>query len=103
MGALSLMAGETYRKPFEPVVPGAIYLVATGRWPQAIVLAAVFTIPANPSGVPAISIPSGVDEAGLPVGLQLTAPVLAEPTLLRVANALEAALGFDARPALIAA
>ena len=41
--------------------------------------------------------------AGLPVGLQLTAPVLAEPTLLRVANALEAALGFDARPALIAA
>ena len=41
--------------------------------------------------------------AGLPVGLQLTAPVLAEPTLLRVAHALEAALGFDARPALIAA
>ena len=53
--------------------------------------------------MPAISIPSGVDGAGLPVGLQLTAPVLAEPTLLRVANALEAALGFDARPALIAA
>jgi len=71
--------------------------------PLAMYLNDVFTIPANLSGVPAISIPSGVDEAGLPVGLQLTAPVLAEPTLLRVANALEAALGFDARPALIAA
>jgi aspartyl-tRNA(Asn)/glutamyl-tRNA(Gln) amidotransferase subunit A len=71
--------------------------------PLAMYLNDVFTIPANLSGMPAISIPSGVDRAGLPVGLQLTAPVLAEPTLLRVANALEAALGFDARPALIAA
>jgi aspartyl-tRNA(Asn)/glutamyl-tRNA(Gln) amidotransferase subunit A len=71
--------------------------------PLAMYLNDVFTIPANLSGMPAISIPSGVDPAGLPVGLQLTAPVLAEPTLLRVANALEAALGFDARPALIAA
>ena len=71
--------------------------------PLAMYLSDVFTIPANLSGMPAISIPSGVDAAGLPVGLQRTAPVLAEPTLLRVANALEAALGFDARPALIAA
>jgi aspartyl-tRNA(Asn)/glutamyl-tRNA(Gln) amidotransferase subunit A len=70
--------------------------------PLAMYLNDVFTIPANLSGMPAISIPSGVDGAGLPVGLQLTAPVLAEPTLLRVANALEGALGFDARPPLLA-
>ena len=71
--------------------------------PLAMYLNDVFTIPANLSGMPAISIPSGIDASGLPVGVQLTAAVLAEPTLLRVANALEAALGFDARPALIAA
>jgi aspartyl-tRNA(Asn)/glutamyl-tRNA(Gln) amidotransferase subunit A len=71
--------------------------------PLAMYLNDVFTIPANLSGMPAISIPSGLDGSGLPVGVQLTAPVLAEPTLLRVANALEAAIGFDARPALIAA
>jgi aspartyl-tRNA(Asn)/glutamyl-tRNA(Gln) amidotransferase subunit A len=71
--------------------------------PLAMYLNDVFTIPANLSGMPAISIPSGLDGSGLPIGVQLTAPVLAEPTLLRVANALEAALGFDARPALIAA
>jgi aspartyl-tRNA(Asn)/glutamyl-tRNA(Gln) amidotransferase subunit A len=71
--------------------------------PLAMYLNDVFTIPANLSGMPAISIPSGLDGSGLPVGTQLTAPVLAEATLLRVANALEAALGFDARPALIAA
>ncbi|HEY8116488.1 MAG TPA: Asp-tRNA(Asn)/Glu-tRNA(Gln) amidotransferase subunit GatA [Actinomycetota bacterium] len=70
--------------------------------PLAMYLNDVFTIPANLSGMPAISIPSGVDGAGLPVGLQFTAPVLAEPTLLRVANALEGALGFDARPPLLA-
>jgi aspartyl-tRNA(Asn)/glutamyl-tRNA(Gln) amidotransferase subunit A len=71
--------------------------------PLAMYLNDVFTIPANLSGMPAISIPSGLDEAGLPVGVQLTGPVLSEPTVLRVANALEGALGFEARPALIAA
>jgi len=70
--------------------------------PMAMYLSDVFTIPANLAGVPAISIPSGLDEAGLPVGLQLTAPVLAEPLLLRVAHALEGAIGFDARPPLLA-
>ena len=70
--------------------------------PLAMYLNDVFTIPANLSGMPAISIPSGLDEAGLPVGVQLTGPVLSEPTVLRVANALEGALGFDARPQLVA-
>ena len=69
--------------------------------PLAMYLNDVFTIPANLSGMPAISIPSGLDEAGLPVGVQLTGPVLSEPTVLRVANSLEGALGFDARPALV--
>jgi aspartyl-tRNA(Asn)/glutamyl-tRNA(Gln) amidotransferase subunit A len=70
--------------------------------PLAMYLNDVFTIPANLSGMPAISIPSGLDEAGLPVGVQLTGPVLSEPTVLRVANALEDALGFDARPPMLA-
>jgi aspartyl-tRNA(Asn)/glutamyl-tRNA(Gln) amidotransferase subunit A len=70
--------------------------------PLAMYLNDVFTIPANLSGMPAISIPSGLDEKGLPVGLQLTTPVLREDLLLRAAFALEQALGFDARPALLA-
>jgi aspartyl-tRNA(Asn)/glutamyl-tRNA(Gln) amidotransferase subunit A len=71
--------------------------------PLAMYLNDVFTIPANLSGMPAISIPSGLDERGLPVGLQLTAPVLQEDRLLRAAFALEQAIGFDARPPLLAA
>jgi aspartyl-tRNA(Asn)/glutamyl-tRNA(Gln) amidotransferase subunit A len=66
--------------------------------PMAMYLNDVFTIPANLAGVPAISIPSGLDDAGLPIGLQLTAPALDEPTLLRVAHALESDLSLDLRP-----
>ncbi|MGZ8599640.1 MAG: amidase family protein, partial [Actinomycetota bacterium] len=70
--------------------------------PLAMYLNDVFTIPANLSGMPAISIPSGLDERGLPVGLQLTAPVLQEERLLRAAFALEQEIGFHARPPLLA-
>jgi aspartyl-tRNA(Asn)/glutamyl-tRNA(Gln) amidotransferase subunit A len=70
--------------------------------PLAMYFNDVFTIPANLAGTPAISIPSGLDDKGLPVGLQITAPVLEESRLLRVANALEAAIGFSERPKLVA-
>jgi aspartyl-tRNA(Asn)/glutamyl-tRNA(Gln) amidotransferase subunit A len=70
--------------------------------PMAMYLSDVFTIPANLAGVPAISLPCGLDSAGLPVGVQLTAPVLGEPALLNAAHALESALGLDLRPPLLA-
>ena len=70
--------------------------------PLAMYLSDVFTIPANLAGTPAISIPCGMDERGLPVGVQLTAATLAEPLLLRVAHALETAIGFDAVPSVVA-
>jgi aspartyl-tRNA(Asn)/glutamyl-tRNA(Gln) amidotransferase subunit A len=69
--------------------------------PLAMYLSDVFTIPANLAGVPGISIPCGLDEAGLPVGLQVTAPVLGEALVLRVAHALERELAFDAHPPLL--
>jgi aspartyl-tRNA(Asn)/glutamyl-tRNA(Gln) amidotransferase subunit A len=69
--------------------------------PLAMYLSDVFTIPANLAGVPAISIPIGLDERGLPVGLQITAPILGERMLLRVAHALERELAFDAGPPIV--
>jgi Asp-tRNA(Asn)/Glu-tRNA(Gln) amidotransferase A subunit family amidase len=48
----------------------------------------------NVSGHPAASICAGFDSAGLPLSLQLVAPYLAEPMLLRVAHAFEDATGF---------
>jgi aspartyl-tRNA(Asn)/glutamyl-tRNA(Gln) amidotransferase subunit A len=70
--------------------------------PMAMYLNDIFTIPANLAGVPAISIPCGLDRAGLPIGLQFTAPALHEAVLLRAANALERDLGLVLRPPLLA-
>jgi aspartyl-tRNA(Asn)/glutamyl-tRNA(Gln) amidotransferase subunit A len=61
--------------------------------PLQMYLADVFTVSANLSGLPAISVPSGLDAQGLPVGLQLMAPAFAETTLLRAAAAYEDARG----------
>jgi aspartyl-tRNA(Asn)/glutamyl-tRNA(Gln) amidotransferase subunit A len=70
--------------------------------PLAMYLSDVFTIPANLSGVPAISVPCGLDSRGLPIGLQFTAPALGEPGLFRAARALERDLGLELRPPLLA-
>ncbi len=70
--------------------------------PMAMYLNDIFTIPANLAGVPAISVPCGLDDGGLPIGVQLTAPALDESTLLRAAHALESDLALDLRPALVA-
>jgi aspartyl-tRNA(Asn)/glutamyl-tRNA(Gln) amidotransferase subunit A len=50
-----------------------------------------FTGPFNLTGQPAISIPCGATDQGLPIGVQLVARPLAEPILLQVAAAIEAA------------
>jgi len=70
--------------------------------PMAMYLNDIFTIPANLAGVPAVSVPCGLDDAGLPIGIQLTAPALDEQTLLRAAHALESDLDLDMRPPLVA-
>jgi aspartyl-tRNA(Asn)/glutamyl-tRNA(Gln) amidotransferase subunit A len=61
--------------------------------PMAMYLADLCTIPSDLAGNAAISVPCGLaDEDGLPVGLQVMAPALADDRLYRVAAAAEAAL-----------
>ncbi len=66
--------------------------------PIAMYLNDVFTVPASMAGLPAISVPAGLDDDGLPLGLHLIANAFEEETLFRVAGVLEAAAGFTARP-----
>lgn len=67
--------------------------------PLAMYLADLLTIPANLAGLPAISVPCGFDEAGLPIGVQLIGNVLEEPRLLQVAHQYEqAAAVMQQRP-----
>ena len=61
--------------------------------PLAMYLNDLCTIPSNLSGGPALSVPCGLaPEDGLPVGLQVMAPNLADEQMYRVAAALEAEL-----------
>ncbi|MGY1735591.1 Asp-tRNA(Asn)/Glu-tRNA(Gln) amidotransferase subunit GatA [Geodermatophilus sp. SYSU D00684] len=60
--------------------------------PLAMYAADLCTLPASLAGVPAISVPCGLSE-GLPVGLQVMAPALADDRCYRVAAAVEAAQG----------
>jgi aspartyl-tRNA(Asn)/glutamyl-tRNA(Gln) amidotransferase subunit A len=54
------------------------------------------TIPANLSGVPGISIPSGLaDEDRLPTGVQILAPAMADDRVYRVGAALESLLAAE--------
>jgi aspartyl-tRNA(Asn)/glutamyl-tRNA(Gln) amidotransferase subunit A len=60
--------------------------------PLAMYLNDVATIPANLAGVPGMSVPNGLSDDGLPVGLQLLAPAKADDRLYRVGAALETLL-----------
>ncbi len=57
--------------------------------PWAMYLSDVFSVPSNLAGHPAVSVPFGCDDAGLPVGVQVLAPALGEPALLRAASVIE--------------
>jgi len=58
--------------------------------PMAMYMSDVCTIPSNLSGHPAISVPFGTGDDGLPVGVQVLGPALSEPLIMRVAASLEA-------------
>jgi len=58
----------------------------------------VFTVPVNLAGLPGISVPAGLSEEGLPLGLQVIGRAFDEETVLKVGEVLETAAAFTARP-----
>jgi aspartyl-tRNA(Asn)/glutamyl-tRNA(Gln) amidotransferase subunit A len=67
--------------------------------PYQMYLADLYTIPTNLYGGPAISVPAGLSE-GLPVGLQIMAPTMADDRMYRVAAAVESVVGALTPPTL---
>lgn len=57
--------------------------------PMAMYMCDIFSAPANLAGIPAMSIPSGKTESGLPLGLQITAPYLREDILFTIGKDFE--------------
>ncbi|MBU2563331.1 MAG: Asp-tRNA(Asn)/Glu-tRNA(Gln) amidotransferase subunit GatA, partial [Actinobacteria bacterium] len=68
--------------------------------PLTMYLSDICTIPVNLAGLPAISIPAGLSDSKLPIGLQIIGNVLREDNVLKVAYSLEKAIGFTGRPGL---
>jgi aspartyl-tRNA(Asn)/glutamyl-tRNA(Gln) amidotransferase subunit A len=82
-----------------PTAPSAAFgLGEKSDDPIAMYLNDVFAVPASLAGLPAISVPAGLDGQGLPLGLQLVGKALDEQTVLNAALAIEERAGFNHRP-----
>jgi aspartyl-tRNA(Asn)/glutamyl-tRNA(Gln) amidotransferase subunit A len=93
------MAFEDVDVLLTPTAPSAAFAIGEKMDdPVAMYLNDVFTVPASLAGLPALSLPAGLDADGLPLGLHLIAKPFAEETLFRAAAALEEAAAFAARP-----
>jgi aspartyl-tRNA(Asn)/glutamyl-tRNA(Gln) amidotransferase subunit A len=83
-----------------PTTPGPAFGVgAKTTDPLEMYLQDVFTVTVNLAGLPGISVPAGLTQNGLPLGLQLIGKAFDEATLLRAAYAVEQAADFQHSPA----
>jgi aspartyl-tRNA(Asn)/glutamyl-tRNA(Gln) amidotransferase subunit A len=96
---------QDFRKAFEqcdviltPTAPSAAFGIGETTDPLAMYLNDVFAVPASLAGLPAMSVPGGLDEQGLPLGLHLIGNELDEQTVLNAGLAIEERAGFTARP-----
>jgi aspartyl-tRNA(Asn)/glutamyl-tRNA(Gln) amidotransferase subunit A len=82
-----------------PTAPSAAFALGEkSADPIAMYLNDVFTVPSSLAGLPAMSVPAGLDGQGLPLGLQVIGKALDEQGVLNAGLALEERAGFAARP-----
>ena len=97
---------QDFRQAFEqcdliltPTAPSAAFgLGEKMSDPLAMYLNDVFAVPASLAGLPAMSVPGGLDSQGLPLGLHLIGRELDEQGVLNAGLAIEERAGFTARP-----
>jgi aspartyl-tRNA(Asn)/glutamyl-tRNA(Gln) amidotransferase subunit A len=82
-----------------PTAPSAAFALGEkSADPIAMYLNDVFTVPSSLAGLPAMSVPGGLDGAGLPLGLQIIGKPFDEQGVLDACLAIEERAGFVARP-----
>jgi aspartyl-tRNA(Asn)/glutamyl-tRNA(Gln) amidotransferase subunit A len=82
-----------------PATPGPAFGIGEKTAdPVSMYLNDVFTVTVNLAGLPGLSVPAGVTESGLPLGLQLIGKAFDEATVLRAGRAVEVAADFRAKP-----
>ncbi|MBR6755645.1 MAG: Asp-tRNA(Asn)/Glu-tRNA(Gln) amidotransferase subunit GatA [Peptococcaceae bacterium] len=72
-----------------PTAPTTALVKGQNQDPLALYKGDICTIPSNLAGIPALSLPYGLDSKQMPVGVQLLGKAFGEPQLLKVAYALE--------------
>jgi len=99
------LIADDFRRAYEtcdvimgPTAPTAAFRIgAKTDDPVQMYLNDIFTIAANLTGAPALSIPCGFDRSGLPIGLQIQANYFAEATILNVAHRFQQATDWHGR------
>ena len=99
------LIAEGFRHAYEhcdviagPTAPSAAFRVgAKSADPVQMYLNDIFTIAANLTGAPAMSVPCGFDRNGLPIGLQLQGNYFAEAQILNVAHRFQQATDWHKR------
>ncbi len=81
-----------------PTAPSAAFALGEkSDDPLAMYLNDVFTVPTSLAGLPAMSVPGGLDAGGLPLGLQIIGKAFDEQGVLNAGLAIEQRAGFTAR------
>ena len=82
-----------------PTAPSAAFALGEkSADPLAMYLNDVFTVPSSLAGLPAMSVPGGLDGQGLPLGLQIIGKAFDEQGVLNACLAIEERAAFTARP-----
>ncbi len=80
---------------FTPSTPSSAFKIGEKtNDPVSMYLNDIFTVPVNLAGLPALSLPAGVDNHGYPLGLQLIGKALDEQKILNIGHAFEKSCGF---------
>ena len=102
-GQVRTLIVNDFKKAFEKVDVIALPTTTSGAFkfgeklsnPTEMYLEDIFTVPVNIAGVPAISIPGGMENTGLPIGLQFIGNEFSEALLLNISHAYEKATEFS--------
>ena len=86
---------EKYDVLLTPTTPTTAYKFGEKSYPVAMYMGDICTVAVNIAGLPAISIPAGLDKKGMPIGIQLIANSFEERKLLTAAFAYERETGYE--------
>ena len=86
---------EKYDVLLTPTTPTTAYKFGEKSDPVAMYMGDICTVAVNIAGLPAISIPAGLDKKGMPIGIQLIANSFDESKLLTAAFASERETGYE--------